>query len=65
LGEEPHWVSRGHLLAAAESIRHIFVGNARYKRCLKGGGLVRRNWTSRVASAGTARGLLALDEALT
>src|SRR5712664_2055642 len=38
-GEEPHWNSRGHFIAAAaEAMRRILVENARRKKTAKHGG---------------------------
>src|SRR5262245_43311095 len=63
-----NWDSRGHFFAAAaEAMRRILVENARRKRRIKHGGVLRRvaladaDW----ADEAPAADLLALDEALT
>ncbi len=64
---DPHWNSRGHFFAAAaEAMRRIVIENARRKRRLRhGGGRQRLNLDClNLADDGTARELLALDEAL-
>jgi RNA polymerase sigma factor (TIGR02999 family) len=62
-----HWDSRGHFFAAAaESMRRILIEDARRKRRIKHGGLLRRvdlaahDW----AEGASEDYLLALDEAL-
>src|SRR5262249_37156257 len=62
-----HWDSRGHFfVAAAESMRRILIEDARRKRRIKHGGLLRRLDLAEHDRAGEDSGVspLALDEAL-
>jgi RNA polymerase sigma factor (TIGR02999 family) len=66
-GDESHWNSRGHFLAAAaEAMRRILIDSARRKRRVKHGGDRRRVDLDQDYSAGEIESddLLALDEAL-
>ena len=63
-----HWDSRGHFFAAAaEAMRRILVENARRKRSLQAGGIMRRVDLddAQVALDQDCDDLLALDDALT
>src|SRR2546430_820866 len=66
-GEERHWDSRGHFLAAAaEAMRRILIERARHKVTLKRGGEGRRLDLDKIQPAcdDRAHELLVLDEAI-
>ena len=67
-GQEAHWNSRGHFIAAAaEAMRRILVENARRKKTEKHGGKRKRIDLSQTEPIGQADpdAVLDLDEALT